>query len=109
MQDEVDVLDRAGRTQLCKDIYMGITGLSEERSRGFFQMKARAARRPRPPTAAPPRPRTLYAPPPSSPPRRVRVSRESRRPVRARVPQGWAKEFTSAEVAAGSLPRLRGL
>jgi hypothetical protein len=36
---EVDVLDRAGKVELCKQIYMGITGLSEERSRGFFQAK----------------------------------------------------------------------
>ena len=59
--DEVDVLDRAGKTQLCKEIYMGITGLSEENSRGFFQSK------------------------------------------------GWARSFTSAELAAGSLPPLRAL
>ena len=59
--DEMDVLDRAGKTDLCKAIYMGITGLSEERSRGFFQSK------------------------------------------------GWAAQFTSSEIAAGSFPTLRGL
>ena len=36
---EVDVLDRAGKTELCKQVYMGITGLSEEHSRAFFQSK----------------------------------------------------------------------
>ena len=39
VQDEVDELAVVGKTELCKDIYMGITGLSEEHSRGFFQMK----------------------------------------------------------------------
>ena len=57
--DELDVLDRAGRTQLCKDIHMGITGLSEQNSRAFFQSR------------------------------------------------GWAEPFSSAEIAAGSLPRLQ--
>ena len=37
--DEVETLNRAGKTQTCKDIYMGITGLSEEASRAFFQAK----------------------------------------------------------------------
>ena len=39
IQAEVDVIDRAGKVELCKEIYMGITGLSEENSRGFFQSK----------------------------------------------------------------------
>ena len=39
IESEVDVLSRAGKTQLCKDIYMSVTGLTEENSRGFFQSK----------------------------------------------------------------------
>ena len=39
IESEVDVLSRAGKTQACKDIYMAVTGLSEENSRGFFQSK----------------------------------------------------------------------
>ena len=37
--DEVDVLGRAGKSELCKEIYMGITGLSEASCRKFFQSK----------------------------------------------------------------------
>ena len=59
IETEVDVLSRAGKTEVCKEIYMSVTGLSEENSRGFFQSK------------------------------------------------GWASSITSAEVASGSLPRLR--
>ena len=39
IEKEVDVLSRAGLTDTCKGIYMAVTGLSEENSRGFFQSK----------------------------------------------------------------------
>ena len=39
VNDEVEALNRAGKTELCKEIYLGITGLSEENSRAFFQSK----------------------------------------------------------------------
>ena len=39
IEKEVDVLSRAGHTEVCKAIYMAVTGLSEENSRGFFQSK----------------------------------------------------------------------
>ena len=39
INDEVEALNRAGMVEVCKEIYMGITGLSEENSRAFFQSK----------------------------------------------------------------------
>ncbi|KAL3919884.1 MAG: hypothetical protein SGPRY_005467 [Prymnesium sp.] len=39
VEKEVDILDRKGHTELCKEIYMAISGLSEAESRGFFATK----------------------------------------------------------------------
>jgi hypothetical protein len=39
ISDEVEALNRAGKVQTCKEIYMGISGLSEENSRAFFQSR----------------------------------------------------------------------
>ena len=39
INDEVEVLNRAGKSEACKEIYLAITGLSEENSRAFFQSK----------------------------------------------------------------------
>lgn len=36
---QIDRLNCAGKTQICKEIHMGISGLSEEDSRAFFQSK----------------------------------------------------------------------
>ena len=39
VEKEVDVLDRKGYTELCKEIYLAISGLTEAESRGFFATK----------------------------------------------------------------------
>ena len=36
---QVDLLDRKGFTEVCKEIYMTISGLTEEQSRAFFATK----------------------------------------------------------------------
>ena len=39
VEKEVDILDAKGQSEACKAIYLAISGLTEEQSRGFFATK----------------------------------------------------------------------